>query len=157
MLLSGLLLFVEHVEPLCKDSFVSSACLKFHQVEYFSFTQSSIASLNLSFLIMQCLQSVDVDFTKEHSVRAVQRFLDDSSKQFASKLFGYGNANHAEICPLTRTLNSCLLLPQTQQRSMFYLPRSMDRKGFSVIAMRAHILLQLHKGTHQSTTLLPKL
>lgn len=41
--------------------------------------------------ILQCLQSVDIDFGKEGTLRAVQSFLHDTNRQFAFKLFGYAH------------------------------------------------------------------
>ncbi|XP_062507501.1 E3 ubiquitin-protein ligase rnf213-alpha-like isoform X2 [Corticium candelabrum] len=62
--LSVVALFAEHIQHLSPDPFLETVCLKFYQ----------------------CLCSVDIDFTRVHTIQAVQRFLDKINKEFGEKL-----------------------------------------------------------------------
>jgi hypothetical protein len=74
-MLSALRLYVEHVQPSLSDSLISSSCSKFYEF----------------------LRRIDVDFTKEETVRAVQRFLQDINKQYASKVTSHSD-DQCAIC-----------------------------------------------------------
>jgi hypothetical protein len=73
--LTALRLYIEHVQPLLPDPLISSSCSKLYL----------------------CLHGTGGDFTKENSLKAVQRFLDDISKQFASRLIGQSH-DQCAIC-----------------------------------------------------------
>jgi hypothetical protein len=75
--ISVLRLFVEHLQFLSRDEFVSVASLNFYE----------------------CLKSIDIDLTKEHSVRAVQRFLDKTNKEFLCRtLRAKESSDQCSIC-----------------------------------------------------------
>jgi hypothetical protein len=72
---SAVKLFAEHTHSLAKDPFVSDAATKLYK----------------------CIKDVQVNFAKANTIGIIQRFLNESSKDYATKMFG-PNGDECIIC-----------------------------------------------------------